>query len=256
MDSSEFRDTTIIITGAGSGIGEAVTRRLHRQGANVILVGRRAARISAIASELGARAVAVPGDVARRETASAAVAAARSSFGALHGLVNAAGIFRPQPFLAHTDADLDGYLDTILRGTFVTTQAAVPAIVAAGGGAIVNVGSMWAMQAIAATPCAAYSAAKAGVHALTKNLAIELAASNVRINTVAPAVVRTPVYESFVPRDQVDAVLAGFDAFHPLGRIGTVDDLAGAITFLLGRDAAWITGVTLPVDGGVMAGRC
>jgi NAD(P)-dependent dehydrogenase (short-subunit alcohol dehydrogenase family) len=131
----------------------------------------------------------------------------------------------------------------------------VPLLEERGGGSIVNVGSMWAMQAIGATPSAAYSAAKAGVHALTKNLAIELAAKKIRVNTVAPGVVETPVYESFVPKDQIAATLASFNAFHPLGRVGQASDLASAIVFFASEASSWITGTILPVDGGSMAGR-
>ncbi|NOU27270.1 MAG: SDR family oxidoreductase [Polyangiaceae bacterium] len=141
------------------------------------------------------------------------------------------------------------------KGTFFASQAAVPALRARGGGAIVNIGSMWASQAVAATPSSAYSAAKAGVHALTKNLAMELAPLQIRVNTLAPAVVDTPVYRAFVPEADIPKVLASFDAFHPLGRVGTTADVVGAVLFFAGEGARWITGTVLPVDGGVMAGR-
>jgi len=124
-----------------------------------------------------------------------------------------------------------------------------------GGGAIVQTGSLWALQAIGATPSAAYSAANAGVHALTHNLAIELASSNIRINTVAPAVVETPVYNTFMSDEQVKTTLPSFNAFHPLGRNGQPGDVAEAMLFLASTNASWITGIILPVDGGVMAGR-
>ena len=113
---------------------------------------------------------------------------------------------------------------------------------------------MWAMQAIGATPSSAYSAAKAGVHALTKNLAIEHAKDKIRVNSIAPAVVETPVYNTFIPDDQVPEVLAGFNAFHPLGRNGLPKDITQAILFFAGEESSWITGTILPVDGGVTAG--
>jgi NAD(P)-dependent dehydrogenase (short-subunit alcohol dehydrogenase family) len=123
------------------------------------------------------------------------------------------------------------------------------------GGAIVNIGSMWAVDAIETTPTSAYSAAQAGRHALTKNLAIELAADGIRVNTVALAFVETPAYERFLSPDEAREVLESVDTFHPLGRRGQPADVVEAILFLAGDGAGWITGTMLPVDGGVLAGR-
>lgn len=114
---------------------------------------------------------------------------------------------------------------------------------------------MWAHQAVKATPSSSYSMAKAGLHSLTQHLAMELAEDKIRVNAVAPAVVETPVYEAFIPAEQVKESLAGFNDFHPIGRIGTPQDVANSIIFLLSEQSDWITGTIFNVDGGVMAGR-
>jgi NAD(P)-dependent dehydrogenase (short-subunit alcohol dehydrogenase family) len=164
-------------------------------------------------------------------------------------------VFKPLPFLEHTAADYDSYLE-LNRAMFLLTQTVARGMVATGrGGAIVNIGSMWARQAIAATPSSAYSMAKAGLHAMTQHLAMELAEHRIRINAVSPAVVSTPICQGFIPPAEVDQTLAGFNDFHPIGRIGTVADVAAVITFLLSEQASWVTGAVWDVDGGVMAGR-
>jgi NAD(P)-dependent dehydrogenase (short-subunit alcohol dehydrogenase family) len=254
-----FQDKIAIVTGGSSGMGKEVATRFVAEGGSVVINGRNGPKAEAAAREIdptGARVAIHVGDIALPATGEALVKTALDHFGRLDVLFNNAGIFAPKPFLEVTEQEYDRFLDNILKGTFFTAQAAAKAMKAAdSGGALVQTGSMWALQAIGATPSSAYSAAKAGVHALVKNLAIELAADNIRVNAIAPAVIETPVYDTFLTPEQVKEVLPTFNAFHPLGRNGQVADAAEALLFLASDEASFITGVVLPVDGGVMAGR-
>lgn len=253
-----FRDKVAIITGGGTGIGREAAKALVAAGAKIVLNGRRAEKLaeSARAADPSGKSVAqLAGDVGDSKVAQKLAALAEERFGGVDILLNNAGIFAPKPFLEHTEEDFDRYARTILKGSFFAAQAAARAMQRRGGGSIVNTGSMWATQAIGATPSSAYSAAKAGVHALTHNLAIELAPHKIRVNTVAPAVVETPVYETFLTPEQIREILPGFHKFHPIGRNGQPADVVAAILFLASDEASWITGAVLPVDGGVTAGR-
>ena len=252
-----FENKVAIVTGGGSGIGLEAAKRLYAEGASVLLNGRDEAKLRAAAEEIGeaSRVAIFAGDVAKVATSGALVETAEKRFGGVDILINNAGVFKPIPFGEVTEEQYDWFLDTILKGKFFMAQAAAKAMKKRGGGVIVNTGSMWALQAVGATPSSAYSAANAGVHALARNLALELAGDHIRINAVAPAVVETPVYSTFLSEEDVSKVLPTFNAFHPLGRIGQPRDVATAILFLASDEASWITGTTVPIDGGVMAGR-
>jgi NAD(P)-dependent dehydrogenase (short-subunit alcohol dehydrogenase family) len=229
-----FSNNPVFITGGASGIGFAVARRLTDMGGQVVLLGRDSTKGKAAAAQLKGCSFETL-DLRDLQQVQSVAQQLLTRYPNVRYLVNAAGVFSPKAFTAHTSEDYDSYFN-INRGTFFLTQAVANAMVAHGkGGAVVNVGSMWAHQAVKATPFSAYSMAKAGMHALTQHLAMELAEFNIRVNAVAPAVVNTPVYEAFIPKEQVQAALAGFNAFHPLGRVGTPDEVASAIAFRLVR---------------------
>ena len=245
-----------LIVGGSSGMGLETAKRLLQRGLDVWILGRNPAKLAAAQSQLGhadrVRVSAV--DLNDESQVDSFIDQVHSEQRHIKHLVNAAGVFLPTPFVKHTKADYDKYHD-LNRATFFITQAVAANMTRHGGGSMVNIGSMWAKQAIKATPSSAYSMAKAGLHSLTQHLAMELADHKIRVNAVSPAVVVTPIYGAFIEPSKIEETLAGFNAFHPIGRVGRPADIAAAIDFLLSDEASWITGAVWDTDGGVMAGR-
>ncbi len=252
---NETNDIALIVGGT-TGMGKESARALLKRGAVVRIVGRNADRLASVRQELESigSVETVQADLYNKADVDALIESIDNDDRPYRYLVNAAGTFNPTEFLQHPEADYDAYLD-LNKATFFITQAVARNMVENGGGSIVNIGSMWAKQAVKATPSSAYSMAKAGLHSLTQHLAMELGDKGIRVNAVSPAVVATPIYETFIDPSDVDEALAGFNGFHPIGRIGRPEDVANTIDYLLSDNAGWITGTVVDVDGGVMAGR-
>ncbi len=238
---------TALITGSSSGIGFDVARAFLEKGSNVVLNGRNADKLKAAASELGHpdRVAVVPGNIADPATGKAMVRDALERFGSVDVLLNSAGTFGTKPFVDVTEEDLDGYLTGNLKGTYLTTQAVVRQMKKEGGGSIVNIGTVLVDHAMAGLPASAALVSKGGIHALTISLAAELAADNIRVNAVAPGVIRTPIYG--------DADVDAFSGVALLNRVGEVDETTDAVMYL--ATARFTTGHILNVDGGYVAGR-
>ncbi|GIZ52160.1 SDR family NAD(P)-dependent oxidoreductase [Noviherbaspirillum aridicola] len=255
FDDAQFRDKTILITGATGGVGAATARLLRRAGAQVCLVARRAEPLHALAQELGAHAIAA--DLSRAPECERAVAETLDCHGRLDGLVNAAGIWVEGDSEHATEEDWDRCVDLNLKGLFFMCARAIPAL-RASRGAIVNIGSDAGLQGNAGA--AIYCASKGGVTLLTKALARELAPSGVRVNVLCPADIMTPMltgqareYGGDDPIGYLRRLLARYpQAEH--ARFVRPEEVACMTAFLLSAEAAPITGAALPMDFGLGAG--
>ncbi|MDQ3779243.1 MAG: glucose 1-dehydrogenase [Chloroflexota bacterium] len=245
-----FDGRVVYVTGAAHGIGRTIAIRLGREGASVTVADldiQAAERVTDEVTDSGGSAFAVRCDVTDRTSVDAGIAASIERFGQLDVLVNAAGGDAPEPPFAEADDDLwQRLLDLNLTSTMRCIRAALPHLLAStAGGNVVTIGSVNGLSAFGSYP---YSAAKAGLQIVHKNFAAEYGRRRLRFNLVAPGTVRTRVW------DNQPGVLDRLATLDPLGRVGEPEDIAAAVAFLASDDAAWITGTTLPVDGGILAG--
>lgn len=252
-NSQRHNHKTVFITGAGSGIGRRTACRLAEEGASVIVTDVNASaaeETTSLISESGGQAVSASVDVRDRGQIQAAVSAGVDAFGPIHLLVNNAGLVTDHSLATLTEDAWDLVLDVNLKGQWLVAQEVSPAIAEAGGGAIVNLSTVEANVVVTSGNTAQphYNAAKGGVPMLTKALAVELAQYGIRVNCVAPG----PIATDFFDLEGVTSAEAQEFMNQRLlvQRIGTPDDIASAVSWLLSEEAAWIDGIQLPVDGG------
>lgn len=248
----KLKDKVAIITGASSGIGAGIGRKFGQEGASVCLVGNthydRAQKLATDISANGGKAIVIKADLLKMKDIDNIVEATLKEFGKIDILVNNAGVFFIRMLDETTEEEWDKTFDVNVKGPYFLTQKVVPHMLKQGKGKIVFIGSVFGPTG--APAASSYAASKMAIHGLTINLAIELAPSKINVNAVAPGNVDTPMnyelYDKFGGRE-------AFRAQYPLGRLGLVEDIAASVAFLASKEADWITGVVLPVDGGYLA---
>ncbi|MBX8812349.1 glucose 1-dehydrogenase [Pseudochrobactrum algeriensis] len=246
--TGSLENKTAIITGAGSGFGEAMARKFAREGANVVVVDRDAAGAKRVAGELGGKGLAVEADIASENGVAEAVRQAQMQFGRIDILINNAGIgHKPQPAENVQPDEFDRIVGVNIRGIYLMSRALIPHFKDNGGGVILNIASTGAARP--RPNLTWYNATKGWVVSATKALAIELAPENIRVNALNPVAGETPLLTTFMGED-TEEIRQKFRASIPLGRLLKPEDLAESAAFLCSPAASMITGVALDVDGG------
>lgn len=245
-----MKKQTIIVTGASTGIGKAVATLFLERGHNVVINAATEVNLNKTFQELGNhdRLAKVTGDISNPETGQLLVETALARFGAVDVLVNNAGIFEAKPFMEVDENYLDRFLDINLKGTFFTSQAAIAQMLRQGEGSIINIGTVLVDHAIGGFPATAPVASKAGIHALTRQLATEFGKHNIRVNGISPGIIRSPLQAKNGISD-ADS-MAGL---HLVNRIGETNDVAELALYLAGSN--FVTGEIINLDGGHVAGH-
>lgn len=242
-----------IVTGAGSGVGKATTKRLFFDGCKVVLIGRDRSRLTKVISDLKAKKnlLAVKADITKEADVINVIEETVSAFDTIDILVNNAGILNdPTPFHKMTDEQWMSLINTNLIGTFRTTKAVLPIMMEKKQGSIVNISSLQGIRSIPNVPFSVYGVTKAGVIMFTKTIAVEYGEYGIRSNCVAPSTIRSPMIEPYLQDKQAKKIL---ESSFPLRRIGDPEDISGAVSYLCSDDAKWITGTVITIDGGMSA---
>ena len=242
-----------IVSGAGTGVGKATTKRLFSEGAKVVLIGRDRSRLTKVISDLNGKKnlLAVKADITKEADVINVIEETVSAFDTVDILVNNAGILNdPTPFHKMTDEQWMSLINTNLIGTFRTTKAVLPIMMEKRRGSIVNISSLQGIRSILNVPFSVYGVTKAGVIMFTRTIAVEYGEFGIRCNCVAPSTIRSPMIEPYLQDKQAKKTL---ESSFPLRRIGDPEDISGAVSYLCSDDAKWITGTVLTVDGGMSA---
>jgi NAD(P)-dependent dehydrogenase (short-subunit alcohol dehydrogenase family) len=250
--TARLQNKIALITGAGTGIGRAIALAFASEGARVGLVGRRKTLLEAVAHEIGDNSVAIQADVSSRADIDRALAETASHFGGLNTLVNNAGVLHIGTAEQITEEQWDETFNINVRGLWQLSTAALPYLRKADGGSIINIASVLGING--ARNRAAYAASKGAVVLLTKCMAIDHGHEHIRVNAICPGFIETELTEAvFRQASDPQAVRRERIAVHPIGRLGQPEDVAGLAVYLASDESAWMTGATLPVDGGYLA---
>lgn len=242
-----------MVTGAGGGVGKAISKRLVSEGCRVALLGRDRSRLQKAAAEIGDKknTVTITTDITKEAEVLSSIDQTIKAFDKVDILVNNAGTINdPVPFHEMTEDQWDDLLETNLAGTFRMTKAVIPVMMKNGGGSIVNISSVLGIRAIPKVPLSVYGATKAAVIMFTRSIAVEYGQHNIRCNCVAPSTIRSSIIEPYLQDEEAKKVL---ESTFPLRKIGEPEDIAGAVAYLCSNDSKWVTGTVMMVDGGVSA---
>ena len=248
-----FTGKSTIVTGAGAGLGRAIALRFAAEGALVTVADIDPARAAAVVAEIeagGGRAIPVGADISKPADVASMVGTGVDAFGRLDILVNNAGVRVIVPFLEQSLEQWQWMLDVMLTGPMLCSQAAIPEMLKVGRGKIVNVGSVTGI--IGLTKRAAYAAAKAGLHGLTRALAYELSSQGIWVNAVAPGLLETPMNTAYFQDEQFMQLVK---RELPVGRLGKPDEIASVVLFLASDESDFVSGATWNVDGGWLSGK-